>query len=388
MSLPPERINIKRRRQDDPVEALRKSACSTLDLTDHCAVLEQAPGRDRKRRATDFVFKRLRADEVGKGPQLSKVAKKVSCGRPEKQRSASQSGSSGIPLVRTTQPGDEVKDMKAAKAALKSKVEGGGLVDVSKSDLLVSTDTAEIFKTKTMKLSTNARRFHLTREQDRLGTSKLHAGVRKSVHSPKRNLATFVEKGLARTNQHTHTVEQLLPTDRIVETTSSNVRDDGDPNAADSAEVQARTVTKHTFDQSFVKPSKDNTKTGNTINTHPATWDFDSDQLARELAAFAFELDPMGYTDAATLPPKSASIVADMENEIEEEYVYETYIRLPHNAAIQTEIEQHNLMANIGVLIIAEEDEELWEAYAESDSEDDWDEEDADSNGRAGQFSK
>ena len=74
--------------------------------------------------------------------------------------------------------------------------------------------------------------------------------------------------------------------------------------------------------------------------------------------------------------------VAEAETATEDEYVYETYIRLPHNAAIQREIEQNNLAANIGVLIIAEEDEELWEAYAESDSDNEWDEEDADSNGR------
>ena len=74
--------------------------------------------------------------------------------------------------------------------------------------------------------------------------------------------------------------------------------------------------------------------------------------------------------------------MAEAEIATEDEYVYETYIRLPHNAAIQREIEQNNLAANIGVLIIAEEDEELWEAYAESDSDNEWDEEDADSNGR------
>jgi hypothetical protein len=354
-----------------------------VHLTNGHIVLEQAPGRDKKRRATDFVFKRLRAEEIGDLPQRSKHAEKVSSGRPEKQRSASQSDDPGIPLIRTTLPGDEVNDMKALKAAIRSRAEGGGPVDVSKSRQLVSTETTVHVKTAMIKVPINARHFHLSREQERLGPPRLHAGVRKSVHYSKANLATFVEKGLARTDQHMQSANKVLPIDRVVEVMKADARDEGHPNAAAYAEDQTQVLTTQTFDQSFVKPSAADAKTGRSINTHPSTWDFDSDQLASELAAFAFELDPAGEADTM-LPSKAISIAAGTElvMQEEEEYIYETYIRLPHNAAIQTEIEQHNLTANIGVLIIAEEDEELWEAYAENDSDDEWDEEDADSNGR------
>lgn len=357
-------------------------------FTNSCPVLEQAPGRDKKRRATDFLFKRLRADELGDVPQVSTLAGKISLVRQEKQRSASQSDNSGIPPIRTTLPGDEVNDMKALKAAINSRVKGAGTLGLSKDigcHRLYPQERAAPSETTSIKAPQNARRFHLSRERELLAPSKLKGGVRKSVHLPKTPLATFVEKRLAREAQIS---SKVPPIDRILEFKTSDVLDKTAKNASNPAEFRNQVVTKNTLDQPFVKPAANGAKTGHTINTHPATWDFDSDQLASELAAFAFELDPTGDIESAPLHSKMDLGVAEAESASEDEYVYETYIRLPHNAALQTEIEQNNLTANIGVLVIAEEDEELWEAYAESDSDNEWDEEDADSNGRFASSSK
>jgi len=55
----------------------------------------------------------------------------------------------------------------------------------------------------------------------------------------------------------------------------------------------------------------------------------------------------------------------------DEDYVYETYIRVPfgHDPPVSA--------SNVGVLVINEEDEDLWQDYMESDEETDWDEEDS-----------
>jgi hypothetical protein len=383
MSLPPERINIKRRRQDDPVEALRESGSSVhLHVADQCPVLEQAPGRDKKRRATDFVFKRLRADECEDVPQVPRLAENFSRGRKEKQRSASQNDNSGIPQIRTTQPGDELKDMEALKAAMKLQAAGEGAVDLSKASSdhqLELSEGAVPSQTPAIKIPASARRFHLSRDQGFLAPSKLHAGVRKSLQRPKTHLATFVEKALLLNGQHARISHKAAPVDRIVEAKTLDV--------SESSEAREQVVTKHVFDQPFVKPPTDIAKTGHSINSHPSTWDFDSDQLASELAALAFEIDPTVDDEPATLHSKSNFGAAKAGYASEDDYVYETYVRLPPNAALQIEIEQNQFTANIGVLVIAEEDEELWEAYAESDSENEWDEEDADSNGTFAQLS-
>jgi len=383
MSLPPERINIKRRRHDDPVEALRGSGSFVLfHATDQDPVLERAPGRDKKRRATDFVFKRLRADEYEDRPQVPRLPENLSRVRQEKQRSASQNDNSGIPQIRTTQPGDELRDMKALKAAMKSQVANEGTVGLTNASSNQQQDMSKATappQTSAIKAPTNARRFHLSRDQDFLAPSRIHAGVRKSLQRPKTHLATFVENALSHSGQNARISSKVAPIDRVIEAKTLDL--------PESSEAQKQVVTKHIFDQPFVKPPTDIAKTGHSIHSHPSTWNFDSDQLASELAAFAFEIDPTGDGEPVVLHSKSNFGAAEAGSASEDDYVYETYVRLPHNAAVQTEIEQKNLMANIGVLVIAEEDEELWEAYAESDSEDEWDEEDADSNGMFAQSS-
>ena len=328
------------------------------------------------------MFKRLRADECEYVPQVPRLAENFSRGRKEKQRSASQNDNSEIPQIRTTQPGDELKDREALKAAMKLQAAGEGAVDLSKASSdhqLELSEGAVPSQTPAIKIPASARRFHLSRDQGFLAPSKLHAGVRKSLQRPKTHLATFVEKALLLNGQHARISNKAAPVDRIVEAKTLDV--------SESSEAREQVVTKHVFDQPFVKPPTDIAKTGHSINSHPSTWDFDSDQLASELAALAFEIDPTVDDEPATLHSKSNFGAAKAGYASEDDYVYETYVRLPHNAALQIEIEQNQFTANIGVLVIAEEDEELWEAYAESDSENEWDEEDADSNGTFAQLS-
>ena len=306
------------------------------------------------------------------------VAGNVPNARQNKQRSSSQNDNSGIPPIRTTVPGDEVKDLKALKDAMKAQASGlknAAYDEEEGAQQVILKENAPANVVPTRVLAT-ARRFHLSREHDSLGPSRQHGGIRKSAHRSK-TLATFVEKGLARMDQHNQTMSSATPIDRIVEVQTSAGLGEATSQISGNAKDTNNVVTKQTLDQPFVKLSTNGTKTGQSIHTHPDTWDFDSEQLASELAAFAFELDPTGDSE----PPKVVSDPMAADAIIEDEFIFETYIRLPHNAELQAELEQNYLGAKLGVLVIAKEDEELWEAYAESDDDDVWDEEDADSNG-------
>ena len=76
--------------------------------------------------------------------------------------------------------------------------------------------------------------------------------------------------------------------------------------------------------------------------------------------------------------------------ECPDEFVYDTYLRTkPAMVGLQSDcpmdIDQLNMLANgkVGILVIAEQDEEAWEAYAEEEESDkDWNSEEEDENGR------
>lgn len=276
--------------------------------------------------------------------------------------------------------------MKALKAGIKSQGGGTGTVgsivddDGPRLDLLGKAASS---RTPSIKVPMTARRFHLSREQNIPASSIQRGGIRKPTYRNKSHIATFVERALASTDTHSQIPIKAPPIDRILEVKSLEISSTATADASHSAPAQKEVVTKHTLDQLFVKPSVNGAKQGRTINTHPDTWDFDSDLLAGELAALAFELDSTGNNEPVRVHSKPNKGAVNAEIAMQDEYVYETYIRLPHNADFQAEMEQNNLVANIGVLVIAEEDEELWEEFAESDDDDGWDEEDADSNGNS-----
>lgn len=118
---------------------------------------------------------------------------------------------------------------------------------------------------------------------------------------------------------------------------------------------------------------------------------------------------------AATAPSPASRSVEEMEHEEDSdgEYVYDTYIRKPlpeatfgggtrdkgghllTNPLVDWQQDQDAWLrqkgidttrADIGVIIITQEDEEYWEHFVEDDDEDRWDSEDGDSNGKCGNW--
>ncbi|KAJ5476165.1 hypothetical protein N7475_001894 [Penicillium sp. IBT 31633x] len=119
MALPPEQINIKRRREEEPVETLFIQ--STIHQT--------------KRRFTDFVFHRvtLKASESGSAnaspsPPGTPAAQRLirsprSVSSLHVNRRAPAASSTGVPMVRATSPGAEFREAQRVAAARKEAEE-------------------------------------------------------------------------------------------------------------------------------------------------------------------------------------------------------------------------------------------------------------------------
>jgi Transcription factor Iwr1 len=120
-------------------------------------------------------------------------------------------------------------------------------------------------------------------------------------------------------------------------------------------------------------------KTGQSMHDHPSTWDYDSDQLAEELAAFALEIShnekqaeqSSRSSETTHVGLKNANMIAD------EDFIYDMFIRVPIGHGKSEE----QALSDVGVLVIDDEYQELWQTFAENDSDSEWDEEDPDSNG-------
>lgn len=115
------------------------------------------------------------------------------------------------------------------------------------------------------------------------------------------------------------------------------------------------------------------------MHDHPSSWDYDSDQLAEELAAFALEIS---REEAQECQPSTTMMsqdvgVKDMLVDVDEDFIYDTYIRVPVAAGSKGVASPND----VGLLIIDDKDQELWRTFVESDDDSEWDEDDPDSNG-------
>lgn len=158
-----------------------------------------------------------------------------------------------------------------------------------------------------------------------------------------------------------------------------------------------------------------------------STWDEESEKLAREFEQVALEIEqdmevdehegpvapvqPTQYAPLSApkplkvqprLPKQPRAVQPPTESKIEDasvqaednedDYVYDVYIRRPIAesdmltnplAELQSDQQMKQIEAanrGIGVIVITAEDEEVWEHFVEDDEEE-WDSEDADSNG-------
>ena len=225
------------------------------------------------------------------------------------------------------------------------------------------------------------RRFHLTRH---LSTAPSGGFQRKKIDI-RPPLATFVERRPVSLKHEKRSIHQSEPIDKVInlphDRNGATVVAGGDePPSLDALRSSDRTPIKP-----FVAAEAQSKRMGTSIQDPPSTWDHDSDQLADELAALAMELDPEIQNKAfeleagqEKLPP--STVVADDSDRMildDNDFVYETYIKVQHEQGGNLIMDIDDWGVKVGVLVIDEEDEDLWNKYVDSDQDDDWDEEDS-----------
>lgn len=275
---------------------------------------------------------------------------------------------SGIPTVRWTSPGDEKKDFEKLKAALRSQ-EGKENEKASHSTTSDESSSSQPALTTPASDTTaleKARRFHLTRHLSSVLSPNASGGIRKQKLSIRPPLATFVERQSAVFSHEQNPMYQGHPVDKVLEIAQGDNTE---------ASLEALSASRRHATKTFVQAGPGTAKTGTSIRDHPSTWDHQSDQLADELAALAMELDPDARPEpepeqpTPSVPP--VKDVAMSSPDGDDDYVYETYVR------IQAGTETQPALSNVGILVIEDEDEDLWQKYVDSDDDTDWDEEDS-----------
>ncbi|KAK6372221.1 hypothetical protein LTR64_004136 [Lithohypha guttulata] len=325
MASAPERISVKRRRVDEPINHLVYQS--------------------KKQRTTDHIFVRLVAEESTKPVVTTQQPPLHAASKP------------GIPT-----PGDEVRDFQRYRAAQALR------------------DNPYLAKDSTQSLSsaengTSPRRFHLTRDLSMSFRPVAANGIRKSKHTLRPHLPTFIER--PKINKDDSDIELKSPVDRVVRPAGRASKD------VLPEEILSNSVNVEKSDiPTFHKPKANVVKTGCSIRDDPATWDLESHQLANELMALALDMDPEAKA-AYFADPENARTESDSDRMVVDDpndYIYETYVRMQ-----QDTVRTWNLSTqsdSFGYLYIDDEDEDLWDQYLrdEDDEDDDWNEEDEDSN--------
>ncbi|KIV80468.1 hypothetical protein PV11_07966 [Exophiala sideris] len=356
MSSVPERISIKRKRNDLPPETL---------------YLEHGTTVAKKRRVTDFYFQRVRDRTIAPISLREKT---------DPTPQAPQRTIPGVPTVRWTSPGDEKRDYEKLKARLKAQADADTAVSNAGDAQDAAKESQSAPATPISKESLQgARRFHLARNLSSVLSPNSSGGIRKQKSGLRPPLATFIEKHGAAFSHESNPLYRGEPVDKILDTSKVGSLKDGVSEGAQEPSLETLRTSQRNATNTFLQATSKGTKKGTSIIDHPSTWDQESDQLADELAALAMELDPeleqnVQQQDPPT-PFKNTTDTVMNSSDRDDEYIYETYVRVRYDDSKQPTLDLSP--DNIGVLVITEEDEDLWQKYVDSDDESDWDEEDS-----------
>ncbi|KAL4974492.1 hypothetical protein BDW66DRAFT_152783 [Aspergillus desertorum] len=440
MSLPPEQISIKRRREEEPVDTL----------------YIQSELHQTKRRFTDFVFQRVtvnakNAHENGSahlshpGPQRVQTLRSVSS--LHQPKATSTAGWGVVPMVRATSPGAELREQKRIAAARKQaedklknalhhspgspRPEAEAATTVSRKSDAVPTSAGLVSSTSNERGSPSIRRFQISRSGAPMsplrstggGVQKRRADgavavlvekLRREPHSRRASLVADAASGADAAMPLTQEVTASRPRKRpVVNQAEKKWR---------AERQRAITAAKDHISQMLEQEAQ----------ARQSNWEEESNRLARQFEQIALELDgemdakPVGNQNAApsaTRPavpkaplkyqprvpnkhratppasqPEEVNRPANYEDggESDEDYVYDTYIRHPlpdkglADPMVDVDLDQeawlqhHGIDSNrqdVGVIVITPEDEVYWEDFVEDeDDEDKWDSEDGDSN--------
>ncbi|KAJ6113819.1 hypothetical protein N7523_007136 [Penicillium sp. IBT 18751x] len=436
MALPPEQINIKRRREEEPVETL----------------YIQAALHQTKRRFTDFVFQRVTVsakniDDAAPAPshpaaqRLLRSPRSVSSLYAPKQRAPQSTSSSGVPLVRATSPGAEIRDAQR-KATVQREADEKRKRALQPAPTVQSAPVSRVESpvkgsreqspAPSHGRSHSVRRFQISRSSTpSLGSLRGSGGIQKRRDGGSPRVAVLVEQ--LRRKPHSRQASMVAD---LVDRAPANEADVEAQDMVDTSPVKPRkrpvvnqaekrwreerqnaiSAAKQQISDTFEKAAQ----------AKQSTWDEESEKLAREFEQVALEMEqdmevdqdegpvapvqPTQYAPVSApkplkfqprLPKQPRVIQPPTESQIEDapaqaednedDYVYDVYIRRPIAesdmltnplAELQSDQQMKQIEAanrGIGVIVITAEDEDVWEHFIEDDEEA-WDSEDADSN--------
>ncbi|KLJ12021.1 hypothetical protein EMPG_12856 [Blastomyces silverae] len=335
MSLPPEHIRIKRRREEEPVETL----------------YIQSQIHQPKRRYTDFCFQRVVRKPDG-GVRAKAGVDASPTPSPGEHITGPRSVSTsnirhGVPLVRTTVPGSEFENKQIMSK--KEGLLGKGLMppSVSASSTLRASHAAKTSVTPVKNRSGSSsvinspssalRRFHISvpsgdfTSPSRKLLHKVSGGVQKNRGDRVMNRAVVIEK---RPHQVDDARASIVLDDLAAKIGEVKVSDDapgtsltapkGVTKSAVAPEIPTSPTTprkRHVvndaekrwreesrasryFDRAQQARDKEQkAKSAQSMHEDPSLWDQDSDQLATELAEFAREIT--GNSEMSGVSPKA-----------------------------------------------------------------------------------
>ncbi|KAK2811135.1 hypothetical protein FQN50_002471 [Emmonsiellopsis sp. PD_5] len=336
MSLPPEHIRIKRRREEEPVETL----------------YIQSEIHQSKRRFTDFVFQRVVRTADGSISPAAGASPRAAAPSPGKDfkspRSVSTSGitSPTVPVVRATAPGAEFGNRRitSRKEGMLEKAAGGGLPPLStpppasRSTAKAGSPLGDRSAVSSSRASPSygVRRFHLAAPSPESMSSsakflhKVSGGVQKKRGEKVVSKAVVIEKRAHQVDDaRASTVLDDLAS-RIGEVTVSSDVNKARSSTLPGAETRPVVITprkRHIINEAEKKwkaeekPSprrllqqqqqgrgnnnNNRAKNGHSISDDPSMWDQNSDQLASELEQFAMQITGDVEVPAAKPSPPS-----------------------------------------------------------------------------------
>ncbi|KAF2456531.1 hypothetical protein BDY21DRAFT_53273 [Lineolata rhizophorae] len=438
MSAPPSTVRVKRKRTEEPVDSL----------------YVESFGTGTKRRATNnanFIFRRIRDDaatQVNPGQQVPSFL-------PEQPQRSTQSSpatasvepikprfdANGVPILRTTCPGDEDADDRlwhAARASNRARqsrnrdVErpatdrfgasrlGSGSVSPKKSPLQHPTAGKILHRIASKSFLPTPRRFHLSRSATPVPSGPSSGGVQKRKGGKaglSAHIATFVEREVQGLQNESPTPEKRS---RFEQETRST---DDEPMTwvgrkkprASEAEKQWRAQTwgkKHRQEKDEAMEIIDKSESaekrakgesgGNTGGKERANGkamdifqamvdEVEAEENGTEQGSSStrqtssqpqrsspFRTKPkptLRYKDRhpdiaaakLTSDQMELDISADPVSPSDDEYVYDTYVRYPHDMGFSGGTPEATLAKDgtIGVLVIGPDDEEDWKLYGE-----------------------
>ncbi|KGO43605.1 Transcription factor Iwr1 [Penicillium expansum] len=312
MALPPEQINIKRRREEEPVETL----------------FIQSALHQTKRRFTDFVFHRvtLKASESGNGDaspsppatpavqRLLKSPRSVSSLHVNRRTPAS---SMGVPMVRATSPGAEFREAQRITNARKEAEENhrravyGGpspFTDLQPSSAATSDvsyqpavrDSSPASVETSSSRAQALRRFQISRSNlDSLRSSP--GGIQKRrAGGPAPGVAVLVEQ--LQRNAHSRKasmVSDLVAEARTLSLQPKELVQDTDTTPPSPVKPRKRPVVNHAErrwrEERKVAISAAKQHLSDTLEksaqTQQRSWEQESERLAHDLEQVALELE-------------------------------------------------------------------------------------------------